>query len=347
MKWLPVIAILLVAGCMDPGQPDVTPADACGGGGLRAPPSGPGFDGEAALAWVEEIVYHDGELRPRVPSLEGHTCTSRHLAEALAVDGWTVTRDSFPASQYIDLPKGSASSWARESWCGAEEYAELQDFTFHNLIAVKPGDDSRTLLLGAHWDAKEDASDGGIVPAANDGASGMGVLLELQRVLADIELPYTVAIAFFDGEDGFNDCHPLAGSIHFAATMQIRVDRLILLDMVGDIDARFPREQHSRNSDPALQDLVWSKAPDHGLDEQFTDTIKSVVDDHRPFIDAGIPSIDIIDYDRPSTGFPPYWHTSQDTPDKLSADMMGRMGELLLDVMQDRAFVEEWPEKVG
>ena len=171
--------------------------------------------------------------------------------------------------------------------------------TFINLWATRAGVSAdRTLLIGAHWDAKEDAKGGGVVPGANDGASGMGILLELQRTIVnnDIRLPYNLVFAFFDGEDGFNDCHPLAGSLYFANHMPMPIDRMILLDMVGDEEARFLYEGASAMADPDLMNLVWAKAKTHGLGKNFTKVRSEIVDDHRPFIDAGVPSIDIIDH---------------------------------------------------
>lgn len=322
--------------------------------GPDEPASGDGFDGEAALAWVEAIVFDGSALRPRIPVDSEATCTAAWLGRALHAEGWVVGYSNFTGAQYRGLPKGSASSYADEGDCPPEDWDELDSTWFHNVYALREGTGARTLLLAAHWDQKEDASDGGTVPGANDGASGIGLLLEFQRHVVDenVTFPFDVAIALFDGEDGFEDCHPLAGSIHFAETGTLAVDRMILLDMVGDAEARFPREIHSRHADEGLQDLIWERAPDHGLEANFVDTQRTVIDDHRPFIDNGVPAVDIIDFARsgfpnPNGGFPPYWHTTEDTPDKLDAGMLGSMGELLLDVLQDPAFVDTWPEPAG
>lgn len=306
------------------------------------PRTGGSFDGRAALAWVDAIVNLDGGLRPRTPGHLCHAVTVEWLHRALEHPGWTVQRQTFSGADYNALPKGSATSFMAS--CSPADRAEVPGFEFTNLYAFRPGTADRTLLIGAHWDAKEDAKGGGVVPGANDGASGMGVLLELQRALGDAVLPFNLVVAFFDGEDGFQDCHPLAGSLYFAQNLPRPIDRMILLDMVGDSAARFPREIASARSDPRLVELIWSKAPTHGLEDNFTSRRSEIVDDHRPFIDVGIPSVDIIDNARTSASrFPPYWHTRDDTVDKLSADMLGAMGELLLDVLQDPAFVAEWP----
>ncbi len=340
--------VVLTAGCMgsgpsesgpvepspvDPGPVTCTPQH-------FAEPAQP----RQAMPWVEAIVYEaPGVLRPRGVEDLGHDCTADWLQQALTVDGWSLGRSTFTGADYMAIAdKGAAGFWADR--CGSEDKEALPAFSFDNLWAFKEGGD-KLLILAAHWDAKEDAYDGGRVPAANDGASGMGVLLAMQRTIAaqDLSFPFDVAIVFFDGEDGFDDCHPLAGSLHFSRTKTLDADRLILLDMVGDAAARFPRESNSVGADPALVDLIWSKAAAHGLGDNFVDTERGVTDDHIPFIEDGVPAVDIIDYDREGSYFPPYWHTSGDTPDKLSAAMMDNMQALLLDVLADPAFVADWP----
>ncbi len=334
-----VLAILLMvafAGCVDDDVP--APIDpTCPAQAYEAPARGAG----EALAWVEAIVYESpGVLRPRVPEDDGHACTADWLAKALDVDGWTVGRSTFTGADYDAIAdKGVAGRWIDA--CPADDKAAVATLELHNLWAVREGGD-KLVVLAAHWDAKEDASDGGRVPAANDGASGMAVLLAMQRTIAaqGLTFPFDIAVVFFDAEDGFNDCHPLAGSLHFSRERTLPVDRLILLDMVGDEAARFPRETNSVNADPALVDLIWSKASAHGLGANFVDKQTGVTDDHVPFIEDGVPAVDIIDL---AEGFPSYWHTSQDTPDKLSAAMMDKMQALLLDVLADPGFVADWP----
>jgi hypothetical protein len=303
--------------------------------------------GDRAMAWAEQIVrLPNSTLRPRTPADPAHECTADWLELALAADGWTVGRDDFSGADVQAIPNNPASGW--NSNCGGADANEVAGMQLSNVWATHG--EGRTVAIAAHWDAKEDASDTGHpVPAANDGASGMAVGLALQHAISDLPepLPFRVMILFLDAEDGFEDCHPLAGSHHFAATMPSAVDRLILLDMVGDEEARFARDTDSVRSDPALVDLVWRKAPAHGLASNFMDHEKAVVDDHLPFIQAGVPSIDIIDFARPQTSFPPYWHTSQDDIAQLSPEMMGNMTALLLDVLQDAEFVDAWPGASG
>lgn len=298
-------------------------------------------DGDAVLDLVESIVYlDDGSLRVRSPGTSGHLDTAAWLRDQLAP--WDARLNRFNGSDYLALDKGVAGTWAdSDRYCSQEDRNQLPGLEFANVFATKPGAADGHVVLAAHWDAKEDTQHGdGPVPAANDGASGVALLLELQDHIDrhGLEFPFDLTIALFDGEDGFEDCHPLAGSLWASRTEQLgAVSQLILFDMVGDADARFLRETFSTDSAPDVVDLIWSKAPAHGLATQFTDKVGRITDDHVPFVEDGVRAVDIIDAGRDRT-FPPYWHTAEDTPDKLSADMLGAMGDLMLDVLTDPAF---------
>lgn len=312
------------------------------------------IDGEAALALVRGLVTDaDGDPRFRVPGTAGHADARAWLWDTMQVEGWTAQRQPFTGADYTPLDKGQAQTYTDSpAYCSSDEEARLANLTFENFWAVhdEPGQDRR-VLLGAHWESKRFASsDPDLskreepVLGANDGASGVGLLLQLMRHVSenDVHAPFDISVAFFDGEDGFEDCHPLAGSIYFVSRLQTGdVDRMILLDMVGDPEARFIREGNSVQCDPSLVDLFHTLAPDHGLAENFPGTrTSSIQDDHLPFLAADIPAVDIIDFGR---GFPPYWHTTGDTLDKLSADMLGRVGDLVLDVLGDEGFTSTWP----
>lgn len=326
MKGIAFVAVvaLAVTGC-------ITPTTSPGG-----------FDGGAALAFVEDIVYEDdGSLRPRDPGADGHEATAQWLLDQMEVPGWDRQLDGFTGTEYMELDKGAVAGYYEQSrYCGQEDRDQLPDLDFRNLYATLPavGPADGHVVLAAHWDAKEDAHGGdGPVPAANDGASGVGLLLQLQRHVAEegLEFPFDLTIAFFDGEDGFEDCHPLAGSLWAARQGSLgNVSQLILLDMVGDADARFIREAQSVDSDPDLVDAIWTHTEDGRLDANFIPLERPILDDHVPFIEEGIAAIDIIDAGRPGT-FPPYWHTTEDTPDKLSADMLGAMGDLVVWILTD------------
>jgi Zn-dependent M28 family amino/carboxypeptidase len=147
------------------------------------------------------------------------------------------------------------------------------------------------------------------------------VLLELARTLPRDSVP--IWLVFFDAED--NGDIPgwdwLLGSKAFVATMEVRPKAMILVDMVGDQDLSIPMEA---NSDPALRASIWSTAARLGYGDVFVARTKySIEDDHLPFIEAGIPSVDIIDLDYR------YWHTTSDLPEHVSARSLQVVGDVL------------------
>lgn len=337
-----VLAAVLVAGCGS--GPGAAPSSSTTSSG-PAP-----FDGVAALAFTADLVTAaDGSPAFRVPGTPAHREAAERLREAMRHDGWTFTWQNFTGEDYAALDKGEVNAYVESpAYCSEADEARLQGLAFSNLVATRKGSGNRTFVLGAHWESKAEATQdpdpakkSQPVLGANDGASGVGILLQLMRELDGVDLPYSVQVVFFDGEDGFEDCHPLAGSLWFVERLEAGdVDRMLLLDMVGDPDARFIRESHSERCDPALVGLLHSKAAKHGLAENFPGTRSTIHDDHVPFTQAHIPAVDLIDFGR---GFPPYWHTTQDTLENLDAGMMGRVGGLVLDVMQDPGFSEPWP----
>ncbi len=166
---------------------------------------------------------------------------------------------------------------------------------------------------------------------ANDGASGVATLMELAEVLPE-EAKAVTMLLFVDAEDSgnYNGWDWIVGSTHYVdslSTVQIsNIRAAILLDMMGDADLQLPRE---RWSTIALVDTIWQIAADLNYDGIFLDTDgPAMVDDHRPFLSAGIPAIDIIDFTYP------YWHTLEDTPDKCSAvslEAVGRVVEFFME----------------
>jgi glutaminyl-peptide cyclotransferase len=216
---------------------------------------------------------------------------------------------------------------------------------FQNIYAIINPNARHFVLLCAHWDTRPMA-DQEIDPVkrakpilgANDGASGVAVLLELARVFNADKPKVGVVIALFDGEDyGKDDATMFIGAREFArhwktlvkpGGREISYDYGILLDMVGDKDLTIPKEQLSVKGAPAVVDKVWSAAKRSGHGDVFlNETRYGVTDDHLPLQAAGIKCIDVIDFD-----YAP-WHTLDDTPDKCSAKSLKTVGDVVAKVI--------------
>jgi Zn-dependent M28 family amino/carboxypeptidase len=205
-----------------------------------------------------------------------------------------------------------------------------------NLVASFRKAGRKRLLLCAHWDSRPRAELDPSpvnrykpVPGANDGASGVAVLLEVARALKAEPPGKAVDLAFFDGEDGGLEGDLTTwclGSRHFAAVWprQFFPEYAVLIDMVGDRDLHLPVERHSRMYAQDVVDRVWGAAKMLGLPAFDQADGYDVVDDHLELIKAGIPAVDVIDLDYP------FWHTTLDTPDKCSPESLEIVGRLLL-----------------
>ena len=239
---------------------------------------------------------------------------------------------------------------------GSEENEELVDFLvaeledagakdvevqrpYANVVATIPGEQEGTIVVGAHHDTKD-------IPGfvgANDGASGVAVVLELARALA-AEAPLeglSISIALFDAEEARGE-RPFEedgtrGSRQYVAYAEegeqgspalSRVESMILFDMIGDCDLQVPREA---NSDEAIYTVFAagaSEANGSGSAAPFEGQTSAIGDDHVPFIEAGIPAIDVIDFTYGSGEVPgPYWHTTEDTLDKVCPESLEAVGE--------------------
>jgi glutaminyl-peptide cyclotransferase len=207
-----------------------------------------------------------------------------------------------------------------------------------NIIASFYPEKTERVLLCAHWDNRPFADkdpdttlQAEPILGANDGASGVAVLLEVARAISQKETIWGVDIVLFDGEDGGSEGDVdgfCLGSKYFAKNMGDYQPRFgILLDMIGDKDLTIYREGYSSRYAKMFLDSVWSCA--EGLDLFcFKDSVKYYVyDDHVPLLAAGIQIIDLIDFDYP------FWHTTSDTPDKCSSESLQKIGDLLLEIL--------------
>jgi len=251
------------------------------------------FDGLRAYADVQTQVA----FGPRIPGTEGHDKIRAWIDDELLKAGWQVEVQA----------------------------SEALGHTIYNIVARRSGEPPQ-IIVGAHYDSRmfadndpDPAQHTNYVAGANDGASGVAVLLELARSLPQDTVP--LWLVFFDAEDNgrIEGWDWILGSREFVKNNPVQPRAAIIVDMIGDADLNIYRE---RNSNPALTDELWEVAKGLGYESKFIPEYKhSMLDDHTPFLEAGIPAVDIIDFDYP------YWHTVQDTPDKVSAESLQAVGE--------------------
>jgi hypothetical protein len=215
-------------------------------------------------------------------------------------------------------------------WEIEDQFVEYQGQEIHNIVAKRDiGEGYPWIIIGAHYDTRIIADmDPSIenrskpVPGANDGASGVAVLNELARVLPS-DLQANIWLVYFDAED--NGSMPggewILGSRAFVENLTGTPDEVVIVDMIADQDLNIFIE---KNSNEILVAEIWAVAESLGYAGIFIDRPKyRITDDHLPFLQAGIPAVDIIDFDYP------YWHTVSDTTDKVSAGSLGVVGEVL------------------
>jgi Zn-dependent M28 family amino/carboxypeptidase len=217
---------------------------------------------------------------------------------------------------------------------------------FKNVIAELPGESSEIIIIASHYDTKPFSEF--VFVGANDGGSSTGALLEIARVMSSDsgdkgqKRKFTYQFVFFDGEEAFcrewSECLDGKDNTYGSRYMVERLKRekqierikaMILLDMIGDRDLTIPREQ---GSSQWLVETIWSTARQLGYEKEFPSRHFEVGDDdHMPFLRAGIPAVDIIDFeygDAPQGNS--YWHTKEDTLDKISAKSLKIVGDVVL-----------------
>ncbi len=222
----------------------------------------------------------------------------------------------------------------------------------YNLIASFGADFSDRILLAAHWDsrprAEEDPADpDSPILGADDGGSGVGVLMELARIFSENELPIGVDIILFDGEDyGMTSDldNYFLGSRYWGNNPPVPgySPRFgILLDMVGGVNAVFPKEGYSMQFAPNLVNEIWSIAAEFGYDQLFLDERGGMISDDHIIVErlTGIPMINIIHHRVGVTGnvdFPPYWHTHNDNMEIIDKEVLQAVGDVLLELIYNR-----------
>lgn len=288
----------------------------------------PAFDANRAFTDIETQVA----FGPRVPNTAAHDKALAFIKDALSQCTSDVSLQDFTAAGY-----------------GPDETLKLT-----NVIAsFNPQATWRVLIL-THYDSRpwadqdpNSANKDKPVPAANDAGSGTAVMLELARQFKANPPPIGVDLLFDDGEDyGKYDIDQLTryflGVKYFAKMKGADYNPrfAILLDMVGDKNAIFAPEANSVKSAPQFVNEIWNEAASLGLAHFRTTGGSDIDDDHKPLIEAGIPSVDIIDgklvgamTDDPERK---YWHTVDDLPKHLSPATLGEVGKLLLNLIYDR-----------
>jgi glutaminyl-peptide cyclotransferase len=235
-----------------------------------------------------------------------------------------------------------------ESFGVAAEIVTFQDKTpagektFHNVIGRIPGKTDQWIILGSHFDTMPGIDN---FQGANDSGSSTGILLEIARML-DGQVPESgIIFAFFDGEEGIAGYGPddgLHGSRHMADTLvksgeSRKIKAMVLLDMVGDKDLHFSIPY---NSTQFMVKEVLDAARATGHRDRFSLSRGSIItDDHQPFLDAGIPAIDIIDFRFGSKpGLNNYWHTEFDNLENIAEASLQITGEIVLELLRSLAF---------
>ncbi len=274
----------------------------------------PTFVGEQAFLHIEQQL----NFGPRLTNSMASRRFRNWLEDLLETMGWQVFTHSFPTNK---------------------------EGTGVNVIATRGS--GPELLLGAHYDSRLWADEDPTpalrerpVPGANDGASGVAVLLELARVLDVATTGHTICLAFFDAEDNGNipGWFWIMGSQAFADDLENHSrcqnpQAVIIVDMVGDRDQQVYLE---RNGTPELSAAIWKQAAEMGYEEYLIpESGYLLIDDHIPFLRKGIPAITIIDFDYP------YWHTVSDTLDKISPESLERVGLVLEAWLENGA---EWSD---
>ncbi|OFW18155.1 MAG: hypothetical protein A3H97_00825 [Acidobacteria bacterium RIFCSPLOWO2_02_FULL_65_29] len=266
---------------------------------LAQAPASPRFDSNRAWEHLRRLVA----IGPRPAGSAAIERSRKYIKDQLAAAGLTA----------ID-----------QGW---DDQTPLGPVHMVNLIATIPGASRNRLVIAGHYDTKRFREFPFV--GANDGGSSAAFLIEIARVLKTRKNAVTIEILFLDGEEAVvewrgND--QTYGSRHYVDAA--RRDRslatlkaLVLVDMIGDRDLRIKRDL---NSTPWLTDIIWEAARSQKLTAYFTNDATAIEDDHLPFVQAGVPAVDLIDLE-----FGP-WHTAGDTLDAVSARSLQVVGDVVL-----------------
>ncbi len=270
----------------------------------------PAFDSTRAFRYLKEQCA----MGPRDPEGEGHRRAIGYFTAYFKGLGLTFAPQAFV---HADMATG-------------------KPVPLTNFIITVPGKDPRRkpVVFCAHWDSRPRADQEASemlstrpILGANDGASGVAILMELGNLMGKKPPLQTVYLVLFDGEDYGREGNIeeyFLGARWFADNLPAaNLDYVLLMDMVGDKDLHLPMEQNSLKQSPDITTQIWARAKSLGLSQFEARPGPSVLDDHMPIQAKGVHAIDIIDFEYPA------WHTQGDTPDKCSAHSLGVVGKLV------------------
>jgi glutaminyl-peptide cyclotransferase len=257
----------------------------------------------ADRAWQDVLAQM--KMGPRTPGSDAHKQVVAYIEKELKKAGWKVEI----------------------------QQTERLGHPIQNIIA-KHGSGSPWVIFGAHYDSRLVADQDPVVanqtlpvPGADDGASGVAVLLEMARVLPK-SVDKQIWLVFIDAEDQgrISGWDWILGARAFAESLKSKPNAVVIIDMIGDTNLNIYRE---KSSDKVITHSIWKTAASLGYSDQFINEEKyNMLDDHQPFLELGMPAIDIIDFDYP------YWHTISDTQEHVSSKSLAIVGNTLLTWVQ-------------
>lgn len=287
----------------------------------------PAFDPDSAYAYIEKQVA----FGPRVPNSEAHKACADYLVS--------------------ELERHGAKTYVQEAVLTAYNGDKLNA---KNIIGAFHPEKSRRVLLFAHWDSRpyadhdpDETNHRKPIDGADDGASGVGVLLEMARQIGKKDMAVGIDIIFFDAEDYgtpefVKEYQPdtwCLGSQFWAANPHVpnyKAEFGILLDMVGSRGATFYKEQISVQYAAGYVENIWAEARNLGYGKYFINSQGGAITDDHQYVIRGlrIPCLDIINYapDTP-TGFGTHWHTQNDTMENIDRETLKAVGETVLTVI--------------
>jgi Zn-dependent M28 family amino/carboxypeptidase len=279
----------------------VTAGAQTGGAAARAHTD---FDAARAFNHVKKLC----DAGPHPSGSEAIKGVQDYLEKEFKSDGLKVIEDAFTGQ----TPKGAVP--------------------MKNIIGELAGEKPEIVLITGHYDTKRQP---GFV-GANDGGSSAATVLEMARVLSKTKPQYTLWFVLFDGEEAvvewgaMNGMDNTYGSRHLVARMRqdgtlARARAMLLVDMIGDKNLNIKREG---GSTAWLTDIIWDAAWKAGYAKNFLRDEHDISDDHLPFLEAGLPAVDLIDFDYGPQHS--YWHTNEDTLDKVSGESMKAVGDAII-----------------